>query len=270
MDSVDTYWADRALLEWQVELGVDEAINETPIDRYKLEAPAPKVIPKPEVVAGQAGVANRPAPIVAQRLDPVALAAAAAAGASDLVALQAAIVGFEHCQLKKGARKMVFAAGQPSARVMIVGEAPSREEDVAGLPFAGVQGDLLNKMTSAISLRHDADDPKDAVYLTTAMPWRVPGDGLPSADDIAMMRPFLERHIFLANPDVLVLMGNTACQLLLGKGGISRLRGKWVDVLGRPAMPMVHPMTLLKTPIAKREAWADLLEIQAKLRTLKT
>jgi uracil-DNA glycosylase family 4 len=270
MDSVDTYWADRALLEWQVELGVDEAINETPIDRYKLEAPAPKVVQKPEAVAGEAGVANRPAPILAQALDTVALSVAAAAGASDLGALQAAIAGFEHCQLKKGARKMVFAAGHSGARVMIVGEAPSREEDVAGLPFAGVQGDLLHKMTAAISLTHDADDPAQAVYLTTAMPWRVPGDGLPTANDMTMMRPFLERHIALANPDVLVLMGNTACQMLLGKGGISRLRGKWVDVVGRPAMPMVHPVTLLKTPIAKREAWADLLEIQAKLRTLKT
>jgi DNA polymerase len=263
MDSVDTYWADRALLEWQLELGADEAINETPINRYDLEVAPPKPAPNP-----QAGTPARPAPIVVQDVDTVALANAAAAGASDLTSLQAAITAFDHCHLKKGARKMVFAAGQPDARVMIIGDSPSREEDVAGLPFAGVQGDLLQKMTSAISLTLDADDPAQAVYMTTAMPWRVPGDGLPTAKDLAMMRPFLERHITLANPDVVILMGNTACQMLLGKGGISRLRGKWAEVLGRPAMPMAHPVTLLKTPIAKRDAWADLLEVQAKLRTL--
>jgi DNA polymerase len=151
-----------------------------------------------------------------------------------------------------------------------VGETPSREEDVAGVPFAGVQGDLLSKMTAAINLTLDAEDPVQAIYLTTAMPWRVPGDGFPNAADMAMMRPFLERHITLANPDVLILMGSTPCQMLLGKGSINRMRGKWTEVLGRPAMPMAHPVTLLKTPLTKREAWADLLEVQAKLRTLST
>lgn len=261
MDSADTYWADRALLEWQVELGVDEAINETPVDRYNLEPPAPKAAPLPD-----AKPEGALAQVVVPEIDVVVAAQGAAGGASDLDALQAAIAGFEHCQLKKGARKMVFAAGQVGARVMIVGEAPSREEDVAGHPFAGVQGDLLDKMTAAINLTRDADDTAAAVYLTTAMPWRVPGDGFPHASDMAMMRPFLERHIALANPELLILMGNTVCQMLLGKGGINRLRGKWAEVMGRPAMPMTHPGYLLKTPAAKREAWADLLEIQAKLR----
>ena len=263
MDSLDTYWADRALLEWQVELGADEAISETPINRYDLEPAKPKTPQTPE--AKPEGV---PAPVVVPEIDVVAVAKVAAAGASDLAALQDTIAGFDHCQLKKGARKMVFAAGKPAARVMIVGEAPSREEDVAGQPFAGQQGDLLDKMTAAIQLNRDADDPAQAVYLTTAIPWRVPGDGFPQADDMAMMRPFLERHIALANPDLLILMGNTACQMLLGKGGINRLRGKWVEVMGRPTIPMAHPVTLLKTPLAKRDAWADLLEVQAKLRTL--
>ena len=263
MDSVDTYWADRALLEWQVELGADEAINETPVNRYALEAAKPKVAPKPDANA-------RPVPVVAVEVDTVGEARAAAAGAADLAALHHAIAGFDHCQLKKGARKLVFAAGQAAARVMIVGETPSREEDVAGMPFAGVQGDLLNKMVAAINLKRDAEDSAEAVYLTTAMPWRVPGDGFANAADMAMMRPFLERHIALANPDVLILMGSTACQMLLGKGSINRIRGKWTEVLGRPAMPMAHPVTLLKTPLAKREAWADLLEVQAKLRILST
>jgi DNA polymerase len=265
MDSVNTYWDDRALLEWQLELGADEAINETPVNRYDLEVAKPKPAVNPA-----AGGQDRPAPVAIQEIDTVALAKAAAAGASDLDALRDAIAGFDHCHLKRGARKMVFSAGNPAARVMIVGEAPSREEDVAGKPFAGQQGDLLTKMMAAISLSTDAEDPAKAIYVTTAMPWRVPGDGFPNPKDLAMMRPFLERHIALVNPDVVILMGNTACQMLLGKSGISRLRGKWSAVSGRPAMPMAHPVSLLKTPLAKRDAWADLLDVQAKLRTLST
>ncbi len=264
MDSVSTYWDDRALLEWQLELGADEAIDETPVNRYDLEPAKPKAVPNPN--AGP----ERPAPIVVKELDTVALAKSAAADVSDLDALRAALDGFDHCHLKRGARKMVFAAGNPAARVMIVGEAPSREEDVAGRPFAGVQGDLLAKMMAAIGLVAEAVDPATSVYMATAMPWRVPGDGLPNRKDMAMMRPFLERHIALVNPDVVILMGNTACQMLLDKTGISRLRGKWTEVAGRPAMPMAHPMSLLKTPLAKRDAWADLLDVQAKLRTLPT
>lgn len=263
MDSVDTYWADRAMLEWQLELGADEAISDTPLDRYALAPAAPKAQPNPDKRPS-----DIPAPTAVPEIDVVAAAQAAAAGAADLSALQAAIDGFDHCLLKKGARKIVFAAGSPAARVMIVGEAPSREEDVAGHPFAGLQGDLLDKMVEAIHLARNAEDPAQAVYLTTALPWRVPGDELPDENDMAMLRPFLERHIALANPDILVLMGNTACQMLLGKGGISRLRGKWVEVMGRPAMPMAHPAALLKTPLMKRDTWADLLNIQAKLRTL--
>lgn len=264
MDSVDTYWDDRALLEWQVELGADEAISEAPINRYDLEPAKPKTPPNPN----SGGKPAIPVPVAMQELDTVALAQSAAAGAGDIDALKDAIASFDHCHLKKGARKMVFAVGQPAARVMIIGESPSREEDVAGAPFAGVQGDLLGKMMDAIGLQVDADDAAHAVYMTTAMPWRVPGDGLPNAKDMAMMRPFLERHIALANPDVVILMGNTPCQMLLGRGGIRGLRGKWAEVVGRPAMPMAHPVSLLKNPLAKRDAWADLLAIQAKLRDL--
>ncbi len=259
MDSGQSYWADRAALEWQVELGVTDAIQDAPVDRYALEA----VKPKPKEAAQP--VAPPPVPVV-EDVDAVAIARAAAAGAADLPALAAAMEAFEHCELKKGARSFVFCDGQPAARVMIVGEAPGREEDRAGKPFVGRAGQLLDRMLAAIDLGRAHDDPKRAVYITNVLPWRPPSNRTPDAAEIAMMLPFLERHIALADPDVLVLMGNTPCQALLGRTGITRMRGAWVDVLGKPTLPMFHPAYLLRNPIAKREAWADLLDLNARLQ----
>lgn len=259
MDSGNTYWNDRALLEWQVELGVTDAILDEPVDRYQLQTakPAPKPKPAPEA----------PPPIPQQEeVDAVGIARATAAGAGDLAALAAAMEAFEHCELKRGARSFVFSDGNPTARVMIIGEAPGREEDRAGKPFVGRAGQLLDRMLAAIDLDRAAADPAHAVYITNVLPWRPPSNRTPDKDEIAMMLPFLERHIALANPDVIVLMGNTPCQALLGKTGITRMRGQWAKVMGRPALPMFHPAYLLRNPAAKREAWADLLDLKARLR----
>ena len=263
MDSSETYWNDRALLEWQVELGATDAILDAPVDRYALDAakPAEK---KPAVVV-QADQAA-PAPLKAVEIDVVALAQQAAAGAADLDALAAAMQGFDHCELKRGARSFVFCDGQPSARVMIVGEAPGREEDRAGRPFVGRAGQLLDRMLDAIDLSRTAEDVTRGVYITNVLPWRPPSNRTPDASEIAMMLPFLERHIALADPDVVVLMGNTPCQAMLGRTGITRMRGDWVEVLGKPCLPMFHPAYLLRNPVAKREAWADLLALNARLR----
>lgn len=260
MDSVDTYWADRAALEWQVELGVDEAILDAPLDRYALVVPE-----KPAVAVKETGPPPVPALVVR---DAVADAQAVADVASDLAGLQAGLAAFEGCALKRGARSLVFAHGQPDAHVMIVGEVPDREGDRAGVPFAGQAGSLLAQMMAAIGLSVEAEAPQEALYLTAAMPWRVPGDGMPQDVDMAMLSPFLHRHIALANPDVVIVMGNTACHMLLGRAGVSRMRGTWSEALGKPVMPMVHPSVLLKTPLAKRDAWADLLAVKAKLREL--
>jgi len=259
MESVSTYWADRAQLEWQVELGADEAIQDTPVDRYALEVAAAKI-----VSMGQG--AERPPLPVMQEVDAPALARAAAAGAADLAGLAQAQKAFELCELKRGAKNFVFADGQPGARVMILGDAPSRQEDIAGKPFVGQAGALLDKMLAAIGLDRAADNVADAIYVANVVPWRPPSNQSLGASDIAMMLPFLERHIALANPDVVVLMGNTACQALLRRGGITRMRGQWLDVLGRPALAMFHPADLLRRPAAKRDAWADLLSLKAKLR----
>jgi DNA polymerase len=150
--------------------------------------------------------------------------------------------------------------------VLILGEAPGRDEDLQGKPFVGAAGQLLDRMFAAIGLSRSSDDPASALYITNVMPWRPPANRDPTPEEIAMMRPFVERHIALAKPQVVVVMGNTPCAALLGTKGILRLRGQWTEALGLPVMPMTHPAYLLRNPAAKREAWADLLDIQAKLR----
>ncbi|MEM7631854.1 MAG: uracil-DNA glycosylase [Pseudomonadota bacterium] len=248
MDSQE-HQAVLAALAWQVELGVDECIGDAPVDRYATPAP---------VAAKAAAVA---APLVEKTEDPVTAAAAAAAAAADLPDLRAALAAYEHCELKRGARNLVFSDGVPGARVMIVGEAPGRDEDREGKPFVGRAGQLLDRMLGAIDLSREA-----SVYITNVLPWRPPQNRDPKPDEIAMMQPFLHRHIALADPDVLVVVGNHACQALLGKRGITRLRGDWTEARGKPALPMFHPAYLLRNPAAKREAWADLLSLKARLR----
>ena len=265
MESHETYWADVALLDWQVALGADEAIGDVPVDRYALEAVAAK--PVAAVVAERGRPPPPPIP-VPETFDAPALAREAAEAAGDLAALRTAQAGFSLCNLQKGARNFVWAEGDARARVMIVGEAPGRAEDQAGRPFVGPQGALLDRMLAAIGLDRAVPDPARAAYVLHVLPWRTAGAGMPQAEDLAMMGPFLERHIALVQPDVLVLMGNAPCQALLGRTGITRMRGHWGEVLGRPALPMFAPEMLLEQPTAKRDAWADLLAVKDRLRDM--
>lgn len=252
MESAWDYHTARALLDWQVELGVTDAIGDVPVDRYAL----PDTAPKPKKKASSAQAPAKP-----QQVDPVALAAKAAQGAGSLDQLRAAMETFEHCELKKGARQLVFADGTPGARVMIIGEAPGRDEDREGKPFVGRAGQLLDRMLAAIDL-----DRSQNVYITNVLPWRPPQNRDPKPEEIGMMKPFLQRHVALAKPDVLVVMGNISCQAVLGKRGITRLRGNWDQALDLPVIPMFHPAYLLRQPQMKRQAWADLLELKAQLR----
>ncbi|MFV0358412.1 uracil-DNA glycosylase [Tropicimonas sp.] len=261
-----------AALEFQAALGADEAILDAPADRYALAAAGAEqkkreqAAPEP---AGHGGGYARPAvpaPAPQPGIDPIAEARALARAAASLDDLQAALAGFERCELKMAARSLVFSDGRPEARVMIVGEAPGRDEDIRGRPFVGRAGQLLDRMFAAIGLSRDAPDAETALYISNILPWRPPQNRDPRPEEIAMMRPFVERHIELAAPDVLVLMGNISCQAMLGRRGITRLRGHWAEVQGRPAIPMFHPAYLLRNPVAKREAWADLLDIRKRLR----
>lgn len=258
MDSYIDWHAARAALEWQLEMGVTETISETPINRFEQVAPPPKAGVAPGVPAPTVPVHAPP------EVDPVAEADAAARSAADLAGLKAAMAAYPHCELQKGARNLVFCDGVPGARVMIVGEAPGRDEDRIGKPFVGRAGQLLDRMLAAIDLGRDRDGAQ-AVYITNVLPWRPPQNRDPKPDEIAMMLPFLKRHIALTKPEVLVVMGNISCQALLGKRGITRLRGQWSEAEGLPVIPMFHPAYLLRNPSAKREAWADLLDLHAHL-----
>ena len=246
------YWEMRAALEWQLSMGADEAILDAPVDRTVPPEPAP--------------VENAPAgPVEPAEVDAVAVAEALAREAGSLDALRAAMEGFDLCELKLGAKQLVFADGQPNARVMIVGEAPGRDEDLQGKPFVGRAGRLLDVMFSHIGLSRETPDREAALYITNVLPWRPPQNRDPKPDEMAMMLPFLKRHVELIDPEIIVAMGNHACQALLGRRGITRLRGTWSEALGKPVLPMFHPAYLLRTAEAKREAWADLLALRARL-----
>lgn len=262
MDSELNYHAAKAALDWQIELGATEAIGEVPVDRFEI----PEALPKVKAVVAEVVAVD--APVAAPIVDGVAVAKGLAKASDDLDALQAALASFELCELKRGARSTVFCDGDPAARVMIIGEAPGRDEDMQGKPFVGRAGQLLDKMFGAIGLERSAADASGSIYITNVMPWRPPQNREPTPEEIAMMLPFVERHIELVQPDVLVLVGNVSCLAMLGRKGITRLRGNWQNVLGRPAMPMFHPAYLLRNPAAKREAWQDLLAVQGKLREL--
>lgn len=264
MGTPEGWHAALAALAWQVDLGVTEVIGDEPLNAYVLPDkakaapkaaapdPAPQLSPEARAVA-EAGLA-------------VEAARAAAAGAGTLEALREALAGFEHCELKRGARNLVFADGRAGARVLVLAEAPGREEDVAGKPFAGAAGQLFDAMFAAIGLSRESPDTESGVYALPVVPWRPPGEREPTPDEMAMLRPFVERHIALADPDMIVAMGNSPCAILLGAKGVLRLRGTWAEALGKPVMPMVTPAHLLRNAAQKREAWADLLAIRARLR----
>ncbi|HEX5453739.1 MAG TPA: uracil-DNA glycosylase [Stellaceae bacterium] len=194
-------------------------------------------------------------------------ARALAAGAATIAELAALVADFDLCPLKRTATNTVFMDGNPEAPVMIVGEAPGAEEDRLGRPFVGRSGQLLDRMLAAIGLD------RTKVQITNVIYWRPPGNRKPTAAEIAACLPFVLRHIALARPRVLVLAGGTACGALLGQEGITRLRGRWVDLTVPglenpvPTLPMFHPSFLLRDPIRKRDAWRDLLALQARLDT---
>lgn len=263
-----------AALRWLIEAGADEAIDETSVDRFagseRARALAAAPVPAPAPIAAlmeMEPAATPRAPVTPQR-NPSARAAAAAA--RNLAELEAALRDFDGCPLKYTATNLVFADGNPEARVMLVGEAPGAEEDRMGKPFVGLSGQLLDRMLATIGLD------RSSVYITNVLFWRPPGNRQPTPAELAACLPFVERHIELVAPDLLVLLGAASTRALLARTeGITRLRGRWFTFESAgmprpvPALPTYHPAFLLRQPAQKREAWRDLLSISEALTKIK-
>ncbi len=261
-----------ALLRWYVEMGADEAIGAAPNDRFATRADPPP-LPSPsrgrEIRAPSSHRAAPPAhPSPLARVARGGSAPASAAEAANtLDELRAAVMAFEGCALKRTATNTVFTDGVPGAPLLVIGEAPGGEEDRLGLPFVGRSGQLLDRMLAAIGF-----DRKRNAYISNILFWRPPGNRKPTDEETALCLPFVWRLIALARPDCVLLCGGTAAAALLQRSeGITRLRGKWVELpvpgLERPVplMPTYHPSFLLRTPQRKGEVWRDLLDLQSKL-----
>lgn len=262
-----------ALLAWYAEMGVDVALEEAPVDRFaartepKEKAPAATDMPSPE----RRGISSPPRTVImpaAQTLAPPdeteRVARDAARAAANLDELREALDRFEGCGLRKTATQLVFADGNPNARVMLVGEAPGRDEDLQGLPFVGRSGQLLDRMLTAIGLD------RTSVYIANVVPWRPPGNRTPTPQETAACRPFISRQIELANPDFLICLGApAAAELMNNTQGILKFRGQWRDydtgTRTVRAMATLHPAYLLRQPLQKRLAWRDFLMLKQAL-----
>ncbi len=274
------------LLRWYADMGVDIAVEGAPRDRFA-DALADSVKPTaPQALASLPARAEAsaapPTPRAMPGVPPPAIGAALAvstatrsarelaASAHTLDELRATLAAFDGCALKRTASQLVFADGTPGARVMLVGEAPGGDEDKIGRPFVGAAGQLLDRMLAAIAL--DRAD----VYIANVVPWRPPGNRTPTPQETAVCLPFILRQIELANPEFLVCLGAASMQTLLGvKEGITRARGSWHEfVVGDgaktiPALATLHPAYLLRSPGAKRGAWADLRALRKALDGLE-
>lgn len=199
-----------------------------------------------------------------------------ALSANTLEELREAIKNFDGLDVKKTATQMVFCDGNPHAEVMIVGEAPGEEEDLQGKPFVGRSGKLLDKILESIGLSRKESDPKKALYISNVLNWRPPGNRTPTPQEMEIARPFIERHIALAKPKVLLFAGAVAAQTLLpGAPTLSKCRGRWIDY--KPLTPGIeldkpipcyaiyHPAYLLRSPLQKKKAWHDMLAVKKKL-----
>lgn len=291
-----------AIMDFYAEAGVDLALDDMPHDRFSesaAEREKKKADDKAKTAAvlnksgtssgmggpaasghsqrrpegrseGRSGASSSGGPIARPKADGVSAETAImaarqeAAKAQTLEELRDLLARFEGCGLKRTAKSLVFSDGNPEARLMLVGEAPGRDEDLAGKPFVGRSGQLLDKMLQAIGLT------RNDVYVANTIPWRPPGNRTPSPQETEICRPFIERQIELANPDVLVLLGGaSAKQILQTQEGITRLRGKWRTYRAGsrdiPAVATLHPAYLLRQPPQKRLAWRDFLEIKKRL-----
>ncbi|PSM18119.1 uracil-DNA glycosylase [Nitratireductor sp. StC3] len=276
----------RELLFFYADSGADEALEDEPVNRLAPKQPAP---PQP----AEPAVGDRDAPAPPRQAAPARTVPAAprpptgpvsaavpderqaerarelARSAGSLEDLRDLLADFDGCNLKFTAKNLAFSDGDPAAEVMLVGEAPGREEDIQGLPFVGRSGKLLDRMLAAIGLD------RGKAYIANVIPWRPPGNRTPTPLETEICRPFIERQIELAAPKVLVTLGGPSTKALLRtQEGILRMRGNWrthitASGVEIPTMPTLHPAYLLRNPAHKRLAWRDFLALKLKLRELK-
>lgn len=271
----------QSLIDWWDQAGVETA--PIPASEVRARAPAPQRDQTRPLSVQAGGPASRsgsgsgsgdatPAPrATAAAARAAGYGGAAGEDAQEIAAkcatlddLKAAVEAFDGCPLKATATKAAFARGNPQARVMVIGEAPGREEDREGKPFVGEAGQLLDRMLAAIGLD------ETSAYITNIVFWRPPGNRKPTDAEIESCRPFTERHIELAKPDFILLAGGMSAQTLLRqRAGITQLRGKWAELKAGeatiPALPTFHPAFLVRRPQEKAKAWADLLSLKARL-----
>lgn len=288
MNGDDRHAGAVALLAWWREMGIDGVLDDEPTDWLAREgrppgdgfvmpggeatapsttSPTPAPAPAPTARSAPTPVASPPPARQFPTAAPDAATTAArtlARSAGDLEGLRAALERFDGCGLKATATRLCLYRGSPRARLMIIGEAPGREEDQEGKPFVGRAGKLLDRMLTAIGLT-EAD-----VHITNIVYWRPPGNRVPTPLEVQVCRPFLERQIAMVAPEMILTLGGPAAKAMLStEDGIMRLRGRWreAEVGGRqlPVMPTLHPAYLLRTPAAKRNAWRDLLAVKERL-----
>ncbi len=277
------------LLAFYAEAGVDEAMGDAPVDRFAETAAVKAQRDEARARPGTAPTANKPAAGGARKrtslfgVTPAAPAAARAQtaavpdgaqaaiardlarSAQSLDALRQIMADYDGCNLKATAKSLVFADGNPDAGIMFVGNVPERDEDIEGVPFVGRSGQFLDRMLAAIGLDRTSS------YMANVIPWRPPGNRKPTPQEIEICRPFIERHIELFEPKIVVALGEPAAKFLLRTDdNILRLRGTWREHttpsgLAIPTMPTLHPAYLLRNPAHKKLAWKDFLEIKLRL-----
>lgn len=250
-----------SVLDWYRAAGVDQAVGEEPVDRFARSAPPgagaaassqplAQPVQPPGPVGGDPGEARR-----------------LAGSASSLDELRAILDRYDGCGLKFRATQLVFADGNPAARIMLIGEAPGAEEDRQGKPFVGRSGQLLDRMLNAIGLD------RSSVYIANTVPWRPPGNRAPTPEEMELCLPFLHRQVELVAPQLVMTLGGSAMQTIFGTtSGIIKMRGRWQTVsIGAhqvEAVPTLHPAYLLRNPAAKQQAWRDLLSLRMKMEAM--
>ncbi len=277
----------RAALTWLAEMGADEFIGEEPVDRFAAGAsplPTSSRPPGPPLSRGRAddiptahsraSGSPPPAPQV-ERASPgpdgaLTDARTIAEACQSLGDLAEALKGFDACPLQRTATNLVYMDGNPQARILCIGEAPGRDEDLQGKPFVGRSGQLLDRMLAAIGLSRASEDPSTSVLITNVIFWRPPGNRKPTEAETLMCMPFVLRTLALVDPQIIVCLGATPAQRLLGlTDGILKLRGRWrpyrIGEREVPLMPTLHPAYLLRQPLQKRLAWRDLVALRKRL-----